>query len=68
MLQQQLVESSAGSFVRPWDLIGKATAAGVAAHAAARAAADAASRELDHRLGEDDDEGEVYFVSFCHAI
>ena len=49
--QQQLVESSSASFVRPWDLIGKAAAGVAAAHAAAHAASQ---RNEDE---DDDDEG-----------
>ena len=48
------MESSQASFVRPWDLIGKAAAAGVAA---AQAAAHAASHRHEERLDEEDDEG-----------
>ena len=49
--QQQLVESSSASFVRPWDLIGKAAAGVAAAHAAAHAASQ---RNEDE---DEDDEG-----------
>ena len=48
------MDSSRASFVRPWDLIGKAAAAGVAA---AQAAAHAASQRHEERLDDDDDEG-----------
>ena len=51
---QQLVESSSASFVRPWDLIGKAAAGVAAAHAAAHAASQ---RNDDRSNDEDDDEG-----------
>ena len=50
---QQLVESSSASFVRPWDLIGKAAAGVAAAHAAAHAA----SQRDDDGDEEEDDEG-----------
>ena len=44
------MDSSRASFVRPWDLIGKAAAA-------AQAAAHAASQRHEERLDDDDDEG-----------
>ena len=50
--QQQLVESSSASFVRPWDLIGKAAAGVAAAHAAAHAASQRNDEDED-----EDDEG-----------
>ena len=49
------MDSSRASFVRPWDLIGKAAAA--AGVAAAQAAAHAASQRHEERLDDDDDEG-----------
>ena len=54
---QQLVESSSASFVRPWDLIGKAAAGVAAAHAAAHAA----SQRNDDGDEEEEDEGNNCF-------
>ena len=55
---QQLVESSSASFVRPWDLIGKAAAGVAAAHAAAHAA----SQRNDDGDEEEEDEGNSCFL------
>ena len=58
-----MVESSSASFVRPWDLIGKAAAAGVAA---AHAAAHAASQHNEDQINdEDDDEGKHTIIYYC---
>ena len=68
-IQQQLVESSSASFVRPWDLIGKAAAASQLQLAAAHAAAHAASQRIDDRSNdEEDDEGNYLFVNLSILI
>ena len=57
-----MVESSSASFVRPWDLIGKAAAGVAAAHAAAHAASQ---RNEDD---DEDDEGILYlFFAQCQT-
>ena len=56
---QQLVESSSNSFVRPWDLIGKAAGAQLAA---AHAAAQAASQRNDDRSNDDEEDDEGNFI------
>lgn len=57
-----MVGSSSASFVRPWDLIGKAAAAGVAA---AHAAAHAASQRNEDRINdEEDDEGTYIYIVY----
>ena len=61
------MESSSASFVRPWDLIGKAAAASQLQLAAAHAAAHAASQRNDDRSNdEEDDEGKSFiFDDIC---
>ena len=56
-----MVESSSASFVRPWDLIGKAAAAGVAA---AHAAAHAASQRNEDRINDEEDEEGTYICIY----